>query len=357
MQAIEYDKSLGIFHDTIMRIPSSDLKYHLYLLLVSLTNINTEYTRAVLDKAQKLSDYLACPLKKDKDEAVLALYFEGLVNTAGINNNKTIIIQGIINICGAVLGFASGLLGSLIGGICGFARGVSKRDSLWEYLWTGLVVGGFLGAAIGFRSPNKLLNNPLFNQIKSALNGLVNTYVRLHARDELKLGYEEKAYSILLKDYFYNNKIELDNYLNTSEVSYEIATFGAEFISQKLAGSIGHHFFIKIPIKDKFFGIELSLSPSDYIKTPVQLEKRVVTGRKVLEMIGLHLSLEKIDYLSPRYIAFKLKFGEIDCMSYINKILIGTSQESTYLSRYHESDNRAGKVVRFLVERISIYSK
>jgi hypothetical protein len=363
MLASEYNDNIVQFHNKIMGLPTSDLKYPLYLLLFSINKVNTEYTRSVLECALEFTDcYLDFLLNKnDPDEVILRLYylnkrFEELANTAGTNTNIVLIKQAVLNIGGGIAGVACGVVGGVIGGISGFARGLWNQEALWEYSWTGTVIGLFIGAAIGFRSPKKLLKDPLFRQVKFALDGLEVAVDRTqNIEDFTQDDYNKQADQHLLTEYFDNDTSKLDEYLNSDEVEYEIGTFGAEFVSPRMAGSLGHHAFIRIPINGKYLGIEFTPSPSDYTKTPIQSELRKVSGKKILEMYGFHLSLQRTDSLTNKYLVTELKSGERDCKSYINKLLIGTSQEPTRIMRYHETDNTAGYAVRFFMEHLGAY--
>lgn len=363
MLVSEYNDYLLQLHDKIMDLPTSDLKYHLYLLLFSINEINTDYTRSILECALEFTDSFHNFLvkKKDSGELIDQLYylnmrFGELATTAGTNTNMVLINQTILNIGGSIAGVACGIVGGVIGGISGFARGLWNQEALWEYSWTGTFIGGAIGAAIGFRSPKKILKDPLFRQVKFALDGMNEALDRAQNMDGLTLSdYKEQAYQTLLSEFFENDTGKLNEYLNSEKVDYEIGTLGAEFVSPRLAGSLGHHAFIRIPINGKWLGIEFSPSPSDYTKTPIQSEVRTVSGNKILEMYGFHLSLQTTDSLTANYIITKLKSGERDCKSYVNKVLIGSSQEPTLNLRYHESDNLAGYAVRFFMDNLGAY--
>lgn len=363
MLVSEYNENIVQFHNKIMGLPTSDLKYYLYLLLFSINKVNTEYTRSVLECALEFTDcYQDLFLKKENPEALIdQIYylnkrFEELATTAGTNTNMVRINQAILNIGGSIAGVAFGIVGGVIGGISGFARGLWNQEALWEYSWTGTFVGWFIGAAIGYRSPKKFLKDPLFRQVKFALDGLDGAVDRTKTIEDLtQTYYKEQAYQNLLTEYFDNDTNKLDEYLNSDEVEYEIGTFGAEFVSPRLAGSLGHHAFIRVPINGKYLGMEFTPSPSDYTKTPIQSEIRTVSGKKILEMYGFHLSLQRTDSLTTEYMLTQLKSGERDCKSYVDKLLIGTSQKPTQIMRYHETDNPAGYAVRFFMEHLGAY--
>lgn len=358
----EYKKNINAFHNKIMELPAGDIKYHLYLLLVALNDENSEYTRFILEGAieftESLYDFF---YKKNEDEKLfIQLYFlnknfETLINLAGTNSEFVMVEQALLNVGGSFSGLACGVVGGFVGGVCGFARGLWNKN-IWEYSWTGVVTGGFIGSAIGFRTPKRLYKDPVFRQLKYALDGLTESFQRVDAKTQLIFDeYKKKAYAYILKKYFRGDENAFEDYLLSKEAQYEICTQGALFLSPVLAGSVGHHGYIRIPINDRYLGIEFSPSPSDYTKIPIQSEKRCTTGKKIVEMFAFHLFLQETDNFNTKYLMTKLKSGERDCMSYINKLLIGTSQEPTCLKRYHETDNIAGHMLGFFIENLATY--
>lgn len=346
-----------------MSLPTSDLKYHLYLLLVAVSTDNTDYTRDILECALEFTDcFHDFFLKKDIDEQLfIQMYylnkaFDDLVNASGTNTDLVLISQSMLALGGSVSGFLCGIVGGFAGGISGFARGLWNQNNLLEYSWTGTFVGVFIGAAVGFRTPQKLIHTPLFRQVKVAMDGLKDTFNQTRDNNVPDLhGYIDKARQILLTDYFDNNVNNLNDCLNSDNVEYEIGTWGAEFVSPILAGSVGHHGFIRVLLNNKYFGMEFTPSPSDFSISPLQSEKRHVSGKKMFEMIGFHLALQETDSFTLLFAATKLKPGETDCVSYINKLLTGTSQEPTRLSRYHATDKPAGHAVRFFIENLAVF--
>ena len=363
MTESEYKDKLLKFHHKIMALPATDMKYHLYLLLVSLNTDNTEYTRNILECALEFTDCMYDFFHKENmdDQLFFQIHylyksFDDLINVAGTNTEMLITTDAIQNLGGSIVGFATGIVGGFVGGISGITRGIWNQERLWEYSWTGVFVGAFLGAAIGFRSPPKLLRDPLFQQVKYALDGVSETFERMQNDKDITLdSYLEKAYEILLKDYFDNDKTSLDDYMDKERVEYEIGTWGAEFVSPILAGSVGHHAFIRVPINGKYHGMEFTPSPSDFTIPPIQSEKRYISGKKILEMAAFHLCLQKTDAFTAQFFVTKLKPGERDCFSYVNKLLTGTSQDPTCLTRYHPSDKAAGHAVRFFIENLAIF--
>jgi hypothetical protein len=303
-----------------------------------------------------------------------------LIAVAGTNTKIVAIKQSVLNIGGSIASLGFGMISGFIGGLSGFVRGLWNSPDLLDDSWLGFTTGGpsgfvrgllnspdlldnswlgfatgcFLGGAIGFRGPKKLIKDPLFRQMKFSLDNLDEAYIRETIDGFDMAFYEQKAYEALLNQ-FDNDKDQLDDYLNNDAVEYEIATYNAEFLSPKLAGSVGHHIFIRIPINGTFYGLESTTSPSDFTKASVQSEKRTVSGRKLLEMIACHMILEKTHTINKKYIVTKLKPGERDCFSYINTLLIGTSQKPTILSRLHATDNLIGKTMGFFIKNLSAY--
>jgi len=118
-----------------------------------------------------------------------------------------------------------------------------------------------------------------------------------------------------------------------------------------LHGYLGHHVYIDIKIMQKEYLIEFALIPADSKETPAQSESRIVTGQKLIEMLALN---RKYQETNPSTLAFalgRLKFGDRDCFSYVNKILVGSSQAQVNVTRFANMTpvgNLVGNIVEYL---------
>ena len=75
--------------------------------------------------------------------------------------------------------------------------------------------------------------------------------------------------------------------------------------------------------------LEFTTGKSDIKRTPSQTEIRTASGREVIEMLLFHEQLQMTHAATPYYLVAKMKQGEVDCLSYVNKFLTCTNQKAT----------------------------
>lgn len=371
MTPSDYQHQLKIFHGKIRQLPASDLKYPLYLLWLTLhKNGRLNQAHSILTAAIAFTDSLQAFLNAHRTQQAelqslvefqtLQQQYDALIDISGTNTTAVHMRQAVLNVGGTVAAISGSIVGGFIGGISGFARGLWNVDRSFslEYTWTGILTGGFLGAALGFRSPKKICKNPAFRQLKFANDALgyafKNTVQRtIQSQDPVLDSFKDRAYQILLAQFFDGRKNRLDAFLAAEQHSYEIVTQRAQFISPKLEGFIGHHSFIRIPIEGRYFGIELTVTPSDCTLTPLQSETRTTSGYNMLNMIAMHLFYRETDSLN--FLITKLKSGENDCFRRINDVLIGTNQAPTKLRRFPVTDNSISRSIGFFINGLSTF--
>ncbi|KTD47110.1 hypothetical protein Lrub_2032 [Legionella rubrilucens] len=348
-----YQTQLRLFKNKIDSLPSHEIKYFLLLLAAALKQKPTPYVSDVLRAAIELTDQchaflsLKDPARVDASLKTLQQRYQALVHIAGTNSAQTQLIQGILNVGGALAALMLGILGGLIGGFSGFLRAGVRLENPFKHVLIGFITGFFVGAMIGFRAPKKLLKEEMFRQIKYTLDGLGRSLDHLASSQYQPFHhYLDKIKNRLLQEYFNNNQDELDTFLESPQV-YEIVTFEARFISDALKGYVGHHALIKLTIGDKHLALEFSLGGSDLKQPAVQRENRQVDGRQLLHMMALHEHLQATHACTKRFIATRMKPGETDCLSYVNLILTGTNQPATTLKRLTAQDSLPGKMIGF----------
>lgn len=355
----------------ILDLPASEIKYYLYILLQSIKDKNRESTRFFLSELLSLLETLHqldkldnsdIPDRQSESSALLltiTTHLENLQHIAGTHTvpEKTKII--LLHISGVIAGVISGLIGGLVGAVVGLARG------LWHYKpFTGLLAGAFAGtiitSAFGFRIPKKLFKDSLVRQLKFGLDGLENCleHIQIEHSPTLFAPNNVKPFSYYLneveeeiKQLFETNE-EFEAFLE-QDIKYKINTFLASFIGVSLLhGCVGNHAYIQINIKDAEYLIELSPEPADTSEEPAQSETRTVSGKKLIEMLAYHRKLQETNAPTPENILKKMKPGDNDCFSYVNKVVIGTSQNGTTLKRFGNMD-ALGQFVGTAIEKLS----
>ncbi|CEK10181.1 hypothetical protein [Legionella hackeliae] len=362
MQSAEYANTINICTQKITDLPYNEIKYHLFLMLNTLKNKQTEFTQQFLQKIEEFIDNLGklmqakLPTELEVQQTLeqVFLQYQQLTNLAKIDAIEAKITRFLINLGAVILAFILGIAGGLIGGISGFVRGLWNFTNPLASFAIGVVTGAFLGGAIGFRLPKKLFKEELFRQLKCCLDGIHECIETMQKTHSFAV-YKEQVRQKLLSDYFYGDEASFQRFLQNN-VSYKINTLRARFLSPSLEGYLGQHAFMTLTIDENTppLTIEFSTAPTDLTRSISQCEKRIVSGEKIVDMLALHEQLQITHTCTTEYIVCKMKPGEIDCLSYINKILIGTSQNATTVKRFDGKENWLGKnLIGFFVQNLS----
>lgn len=347
-------------------LPTGEIKYYLNLLVHSIKKQDTELTREFLDELVKfiatLKDLNSSAFVEDeKILQNLVLHYRNLHHIAQHHTFSAQIKKLILQLSAIIAGILLGVGGGLIGATVGLARGIWNL-SLTSPL-VGLITGFWIGAMFGFRAPKHLFKDELHRQIRFGLDGLHDCLLNLsqsHLQQHTELQarpfsyYFEREKTQICHDCFNDNEQQFQQFLK-QEINYSINSFKAGFIGgEMLHGYLGHHFYIQIEINKKPYLIEFTNGPADPASIPEQNEQRSVTGEKIIEMLALHQKLKETNPCSISFILTKMKPGERDCFSYINTVLIGTSQKPTLLNRY-ENMNPVGQMIGFFVNKMSAF--
>ncbi|MDI9817721.1 MULTISPECIES: hypothetical protein [unclassified Legionella] len=360
MKKDQYNNLIPTCTDKILGLPSSEVKYYLLLLVNSIKETNTDFTRNFLVELLVLVNALESITTSSSGTSYESMggSYQRLVDLAQTNTLTTKVGYNLLNLGSGISALLVGTASGIIGGFAGLARGLWNLNNPFSSFAIGLITGCTLGAAIGFRLPKKLFKNELIRQIKFCLDGISSCISTLEQQQPFSF-YEESVKKRLLDDYFQGNQDLLDAFL-ANNICYEIATFKAQFISETLEGYLGHHAFIKILIKPegKPLVIEFSTGRNDLQRPISQIEKRTVSGKRIVEMLAMHEQLQLTHACTMDYMIKKLKPGENDCFSYINKILVASSQRATSLKRFDGQENWVGRnVIGFFVQKLNPFKQ
>lgn len=257
-------------------------------------------------------------------------------------NKLSVALQNhLLNAGGATLALICGITGGLIGGFMGLARGIWNYQPLQGGV-VGLFAGVLMGAMLGFRTPKKLFKEEVQRQLKFGLDGMQDCFNEMQKEVAGSAFFDQKVKPIVVYQREVSAEIrrlfasqEAYEHFLVSRVDYAIDTIVATFIdSPMLAGYLGHHSYIKININEAQYLVEFAPDPSDLSKPTSQSEKRVASGKQLIEMLAYHRKLQETHVCDTSYLVTKIKPGETDCLSYVNKVLIGTNQEPTQVKRF-----------------------
>ncbi|HAT1868641.1 hypothetical protein [Legionella pneumophila] len=348
-----YFLEIDFARQRVIDLPAGEFKYYLYILLESIKSQNVPSRHEFLAVLLKLLDTLhklkelktpnfldnQCPSSQLLKE--LVLHFSELQRVAKTHHFTAQVMIILLHISGIISALALGVVGGLLGGIMGFVNGLCEYKPVIGFL-VGTFTGTVLGGLFGFRAPKKLFKNEVQRQIKFGLDGLGESL------DNIKQEYsfcmfsrnKMKPFSFYLGEaeseikQLFNDDSEYEEFLN-HKVDYEINSFLASFIGESLLhGCVGHHAYIKITIKNREYLIEFTPQPTDTKEIPAQSEMRTVSGKKIVEMRAYHKKLQETNAPTASFILTKMKPGDNDCFSYVNKILIGTNQQGATIKRF-----------------------
>lgn len=353
-------------------LPACEIKYYLLLLINSLKKKQSTLTEEFISELfnfistlDRITHLKVIDHQTIRTKEVSMLFdtllnsYERLVNISKTDRLPTKIGYGLLNVGGAILAFVTGIIGGLIGGCAGFFRGIYTLSNPLLALGVGFVTGYMVGSVIGFRLPKKVFKEKLTRQLKFCLDGLQEAInnIPLSSQEVLK-GKQNEIKNNILINYFDNNKDNFHKFLK-SDVLYDICTLPAQFISKTLEGYMGHHALIKITINNKGPEIlEFAPQPSDLSRTHSKTETRIISGKKIIEMMAFHAILQQTHACTAQYVVTKMKSGETDCLSYINKVLTGTSQKASKLGRFQDSDTWVGRnMIGFFIKKLSPFKQ
>ncbi|HAU1151136.1 TPA: hypothetical protein JBI12_04195 [Legionella pneumophila] len=348
-----YFLEIDFARQRVIDLPAGEFKYYLYILLESIKSQNILSRHEFLAVLLKLLDTLhklkelktpnfldnQCPSSQLLKE--LVLHFSELQRVAKTHHFTAQVMIILLHIGGIISALALGVVGGLLGGILGFVNGLYEYKPVIGFL-VGTFTGTVLGGLFGFRAPKKLFKNEVQRQIKFGLDGLGESLDNIKQEYSLCMFSRNKMkpFSFYLGEVeseikqLFNDDSEYEEFLN-HKVDYEINSFLASFIGESLLhGCVGHHAYIKIKIKNHEYLIEFTPQPTDTKEIPAQSETRTVSGKKIVEMLAYHKKLQETNAPTASFILTKMKPGDNDCFSYVNKILIGTNQQGATIKRF-----------------------
>lgn len=337
----------------VIDLPAGEFKYYLYILLESIKTKNDPSSHEFLEIFLKLintlhklnelkaANFLDHECSSSQLLKELVLHFSELQGVAKTHNFTAQVKVILLHIGGIITGIVLSLVGGLVGSIIGLAKGIYEYKPITGFL-VGIFTGTVMGGLFGFRAPKKIFKNELLRQIKFGLDGLGESLENVNQEHSSSMFSPKKIkpFSFYLSEVeseiklLFDNDFEYEEFLNQS-APYEINSFLASFIGESmLHGCVGHHAYIKINIKNHEYLIEFTPQPTDTSEVPAQSETRTVNGKKIVEMLAYHRKLQETNAPRASFVLTKMKPGDNDCLSYVNKVLIGTSQQGATIKRF-----------------------
>ncbi|WP_367606969.1 hypothetical protein [Legionella sp. W05-934-2] len=339
----------------IKTLPPGEIQYYLHLAILTAKerhqDVSEEFIHDLADFITKLNRFYDNTEDTNLNtlDDVLTSY-RALQSSSKTNSYGYLIQTYLLQIGSLFTATLFGILGTQLGGFCGLIRGLWNFNPISGTL-LGMMAGFYIGAAFGFRTPKKLLKDPLLRQTKYALDGIGVAIKELQESITIA-DYIKDQETLLIANHFDNDPEKYAEFLE-EDITFEIRSYKASFIAASaLYGYVGQHAYIRIPIKQEECLIEFSPTPSDTSDPLDQCEARTVKGKVIVEMLALHNKLIKTHSGDLSFALHKMKPGEVDCVSYLNKILLGTHQKAAQISRFYDM-NIVGRAIGFFSDYLS----
>ncbi|AHE65916.1 hypothetical protein [Legionella oakridgensis] len=360
-----------LFEETlndIKALPPNELSYYLVLLVASIqhekhpekhTLLLAETHDLVLALKRLYQEKTPETCAKHLQEITLRL--NSLMNQAQINTTPMKIKKIVLTICGVITGIIVGILGAIIG----LGLGLFSQPNVLKGARSGFLCGLVIGIIIGFRLPSTLSQSHFENNLIFCLNSIEKICAELEEKNTTRFKEgkkDENPYACADYDFYQNEtkKYIIETFLADepdkeaaflafldSEQAFQVCTTPSGLVDRKFDGTLGHHSLIRFSINGK---TDIPIEFGSRKTSPRWVDQaeptRHVSGKKLFEMLTLDRILQETH---PKNLEFTLKhyqLGDNDCLTYVNKILIGTGQTPTKIKRFTpEIDTTTGQMI------------
>jgi hypothetical protein len=344
-------------------LPPTEFHYFFAFLIASIENEkNPEQYTYLIDNAigavKELNKfYTDVHNQKKPDMTPLMSALEELIRSSKMQNLPHKIKKAVLAVCSILLGFTLGVIGAGAGLIGGLISDYTVKGNVINSGF-GFLTGLIMGAFVGSRCSDLVFQSSFERKLEFCIMHISKVGKEL-AEKKTHEEYEAETKQYIL-DTFFNDTPEADKeaafnkFLLSNDQSFQVSTTLAGFISPKLRGHLGHHSLIAYSINQK---THTPMEYGDRVKTPsffAQNESpRIVTGKKLFEMLVLDRILQETYSYNLRGVAEDYDLGTNDCRTYVDKLLIGTNQAPTQLPRFNPIVDKPtgtyviGPIVRF----------
>lgn len=373
IQVLETRVLINDIRQNINQLPTTELSYYFALLLASIKNDpKPEKYIELLRKQKKLievvKNFYECPQDSKEKLPEVTKALEDLVQASKRYTLTQRIKRALLEIVKSTFALVLGFWGAMMGATLGLMASFNIADKIYRKVFNkpignydktfldslkgpgfGIIIGFAMGSLIGYRLPNTLLEKTTDIKIDVALGGMMRLGDELKNRKSLKQS-QEKTKKYILDVFFKEIPKEqkehaFEKFLKEDQ-QFQVCSTKAGHISKSLKGNLGHHALIRFKIN----GIQdIPIEFGDRKRTPGfvdQSEKpRTISGQKLFEMLTLDRILQETHKSSIKLIN-RYEIGSNDCLTYVNKILIGTGQNPTKMQRFSpENDTVIGSKI------------
>ncbi|MDI1352346.1 MAG: hypothetical protein PSV35_06195, partial [bacterium] len=331
----------------LKKLPYNEFTYYISLLIASIQNEGAPEKHIILlnhtqQLINKIHFFYTNPEQTQHNIVAVTEAINNLINISNMHSPSQKRKHLLMNICGAAISLLLGLSFGLIGLTIGLLTDSNIIGNI-KGAGLGFVAGFAVGSLVGYRIPTKLLQQPIHTKVEFCVNNLSRL------RDELK---DRKTHEEYQQD---TKKYILDTFFSTvpseqkenafatflkEEQAFQVCTTSAGHISNSLKGYLGHHSLIRFKIN----GIkDIPIEFGERRKTPNHVDQsekpRIVIGHTLFAMLVLDRILQDTHSSNITKALRIYDVGNDDCRTYIDKILIGTGQEPTKISRFSDKND------------------
>jgi hypothetical protein len=353
-------KSIEEIVTIIKKLPHTEFNYYLVLLLAIVDEESEQQRKEAL--LVKIDNYVT-HLKTfyhAPETALLPPVISALVELNTIAQTRTLfqqILRYFLNIVGVLFAIVAGI----IGGLLGIGAGLFFHPNPLKGLLAGMQVGLVVGMTLGYRFPTKFVRfayNEKLDVCLASLNKLTKKLDETFAVQYFKC---KKTIKKQIKRDFLpeaaddiEREVNFTNFLNSPQF-FQVCTAPSGLVDRQLDGTLGHHALIRYHINGKV-GIPMEFgNRNGSPRWVLQAEcSRKVTGQVLFDMLVLDMMLIESHPKNMEFILKDFRVGDNDCLTYVNKILVGTHQAPASIRRFsEEKDSWIGlTVIRPCVEFI-----
>ena len=367
----DYQQSLEALYLKIQKLPASEMKYYLFLLLDGIKQSDSSYNQEILQKSFLFCEEAEAFLTSTDNNSDKELLFNNLNNalsslieSAALNSFGSNVQKGIV----IGIGFCLGLLFSAVLACVGAVRGLFIRPNIIKGALEGFLSGFCLGMILGSRLPEKLLISDTKRKISESINGIITGFQAFSENETSSFQEQINEQRLEIKKLFEAQnqdkspeEIEtiFNDFLTSSNNTIEICSRPIYLLSENTKGFLGHHSYIRFLLFGEKHVLELTHDKADFDDKPSQKETRKVTGEQLIEMIAFNKKLidshilDDITYKLTRY-----KIGEADCLTHLDKLLTTTKQAPSNIRRVNDqADNPyAAYLINKGFDYVSVFS-
>lgn len=365
--ALDFNQQQELLLQNLKKLPPTELHYYFALLVSSIANeSNPEQHTYLLVKANnvitKLNQFYRdieneSKSNKKPDLTKVTEAINALIISSKMQSIPHKMKKAALTVCSVLLGFIVGVAGAVAGTLGGLFSDYTVIGNL-RAAGLGFVSGLGLGAFVGARCPELVFQGSFERKLEFCINSIDKVGKELRFK-KTHAEYEADTKQYIL-DVFFKNTPEADKeeafkaFLKSDKEQIQVSTTTAGFISASLKGHLGHHNLIAYSINGRS---AIPMEYGDRIKTPSFFDQnespRVVTGKKLFDMLLLDLMLQETYPYKFNDIVHDYDIGSNDCRTHVDKLLIGTGQCPTQIKRFNPEIDKwsatkiIGPIVRF----------